>query len=330
MKWSAICVFLSCVGVISASWELDLFLNMVECEHKRDLNLDVSGIDVYFYDFPNNIIVPFPISSAAQGILSYTRLNKNHKFFMFVDGFKSHMTKLTTIQMRNAFKNFPNSYLIIIDHSIYTNRLGLKVSFEESVKYVYDIGKAVAQLLVDLHQGGISAKNVHCIGHSLGSQMLAHVGEIFHNATGEKISRITALDPAGPCFANSPDEDQIRSGVAEYVEVYHCNAGEFGTSSILGDIDFFVNNGVSQPKCTVSWLPPLLNTLLEPRCSHRACVAMWTASVAHGGQTAYKCDNYYDFRDGICAQNATTLGGFWNPGNATGVYYFASEDYEYS
>lgn len=186
-------------------------------------------------------------------------------------------------------------------------------------------------MLVGLREGGISPKNIHCIGHSLGSQMLGHVGEKYFEVTGEKISRITALDPAGPCFSNSLIQEQIRSGVAEYVEVYHCNAGGLGTTSVLGDVDFFVNKGESQPKCGSSLIPGIIDSSFSAKCNHKTCVTMWTASVAHPeGYKAYKCDKYKYFKGGMCSLNDRTIAGFWNPGNATGVYYFSTEGIDFS
>ncbi|XP_050560666.1 inactive pancreatic lipase-related protein 1-like isoform X1 [Spodoptera frugiperda] len=336
MKFPVLCVFLIYFGFTRAVLEkygpLSFALKMVKCEHSRDLNLDVSGIDVYFYDFQNDIAESFPINEAAQRILDLKDLDKVKKFFMFVGGFKSHINKNTEERVRNAFREFPNSYLIIIDHSAYTNdRQGKKKSYERSVKYVYYIGRQLAQMLVGLHEGGISPKTIHCIGHSLGSQMLAHVGEIFFEATGEKIARITALDPAGPCFSNSLIQEQIRAGVADYVEVYHCNAGGLGTTSVLGDVDFFVNKGGSQPNCGTALIPGIIDSSISAKCNHKTCVTMWTASVTNPeGYKAYKCDKYKHFKGGMCSLNDRAIAGFWNPGNATGVYYFSTEGYDLS
>ncbi|XP_026729868.1 inactive pancreatic lipase-related protein 1-like [Trichoplusia ni] len=310
---------------------LSIALKMVKCDHNRDLDLDVSGIEVYFYDYKNGDVHSFPINEAAHGILSLPNLDKVKKIFMFVGGFKSNINKNTENRVRETFKNFPNSYLMIVDHSPYTNdNDGKKKSYERSVKYVYYIGKQLAQMLVGLYQGGISPKTIHCIGHSLGSQILGHVGENFIKATGQKISRITALDPAGPCFSNSLIEEQIRAGVADYVEVYHCNAGGLGTSSVLGDVDFFVNKGQTQPNCGKTLVPGILESSFSAKCNHRTCVMMWLASVANPDwYPAYKCDKYKNFKVGKCSRNDRTTAGFWNPGNATGVYYFSTEGYNF-
>jgi hypothetical protein len=287
---------------------------------------------VYFYDFPKNDVETFSIDNAAKGILSIKDLDKSKKFFIFVGGFKSNINKRTEEQVRQTFRNFPNSYLIIFDHSPYTNdKQGSVKSYERSVRYVHYIGKAIAQFLTGLSQGGVTPKNMHCIGHSLGSQMLGHTGEIFFNNTGQKIWRITALDPAGPCFSHSLIQEQIRSGVAEYVEVYHCNAGGLGTTSVLADIDFFVNKkGQSQPNCGTPLIPGIFDSSKAAKCNHRACIDIWTATVNHPDWfLASKCDSYKEFKNGYCSANDKTIAGFWNPGNATGVYYFSSEGYAF-
>lgn len=304
--------------------------NIFTGDHDRTLDLDVSGIDVYFYDFPKHDVETFRIDDAAKGILAYKDLDKTKKFIVFVGGFKSNINKKTEELIRDTFREFPNSYLIILDHSPYTNdKQGNKKSYERSVKYVHYIGKALAKMLADLRAGGISPKNLHCIGHSLGSQILGQTGEIFFNNTGEKVWRITALDPAGPCFSNSFIQEQVRSGVAEYVEVYHCNAGGLGTTSVLGDIDFFVNKkGQSQPNCGTPLVPGIFDSSKAAKCNHRACIDLWTASVKNSTwYPAWKCDKYKKFKSGACAGNDATIAGFWNPGNATGVYYFSTDGY---
>lgn len=186
-------------------------------------------------------------------------------------------------------------------------------------------------MLAGLNQGGISAENIHCIGHSLGSQILGHTGSAFTEATSQKLWRITALDPAGPCFSNSLIEEQVRSGLAKYVEVYHCNAGSLGTSSVLGDIDFFVNKGISQPNCGTPLVPGLFDSPKAARCNHKTCLKMWLASVANPDwYPAYKCEKYKYFKDDKCSRNDRTIAGFWNPGNASGVYYFSTVGYNFS
>lgn len=297
--------------------------HFVTCPTRR-ISLDVSKINVHFHDFKGGRSKVFPINKAARGILSFDNLDKNRNIYMFVHGFATYMNHPIADLVRRTFKAVPNSYLILIDHSAYTNDFdGKKKSYKRSVEHVYSIGMQLADMLAKLNNRGISAKRIHAIGHSLGSQILGYVGQQFIRMTNKRIARITALDPAGPCFSDRPREEQIRSGVADYVEVYHCDHGALGTKSVLGDIDFFVNKGSAQPQCKSTLAP-------SNKCSHNVCVSMWMASVAHRDWfPARNCDKYEAFKNWRCAPNRRTLAGFWNPGTAKGVYYFSTKKYKF-
>lgn len=295
--------------------------------HDKTLNLDVSGIYVHFYDYPKRNMKAFKIHQAGKEILALKGLDKTKKFVMLVGGYTSNVTTVEQ-QFKNAFRSLPNTYLIIIDHSPYTNdKIGLVKSYNRAVKYVYYIGKALADMLTVMRNGGISPKNMRCSGHSLGGQILGHTGEIFHKNTKEKIWRITGLDPAGPCFSKSPIQEQVRSGVAEYVEVYHCNAGELGTTSKIGDIDFFINKeGRVQPNCQTPGVPDILD-VEGHSCHHSACVKIWASTVKNPNlYLARECDSYKNFKNGKCDHNKKTVAGFWNPGKVKGIFYFLTSN----
>ncbi|XP_075973322.1 lipase member H-like [Anticarsia gemmatalis] len=318
-------------GFLEQLAPFNLALQIIECDHGKSVKLNVSEMRIYFYDFENKIKESFPVDEAAEGIISLPDLDTSKKFYVFVGGFKSGIKQDTERRVRKAFKKVKDSYLLIVDHSPYTNNeLGAQLGYERSVKHVRYIGKKLAKTLVELYEGGVSPKNMHCIGISLGSQILGHTGHKFTKATGEEIWRITALDPAGPCYSNDLIKEQVRSGVAEYVEVYHCNAGGYGTSSVLGDVDFFVNKGRSQPKCDTPFVPDMLNMSNIAQCSHKRCVLVWLSTVMDPERyPAYKCKSYKKFNDNKCWDNDKTMAGFHNPGDAFGVYYFSTEGYEF-
>lgn len=302
---------------------------LVSGDHNKTLNYDVNGIKVYFYDFQNNFNISYGIDSAVEGITNSYNLDITRRIIFFVPGYKSHITKKTEELVRQTFKDIPNVYLIIIDHSLYTSAQGGKIgSYERSVTYVYYIGKALGKLLAGLRADGFPSQNLHCIGHSLGSQMLAVVGTTYTELTKEKIWRITGIDPAGPCFSNSFIQDQIRSGVGQYVEVYHCNAGGLGTTAVLADTDFFFNKkGKKQPSCHEGLIPGKGESDAA-KCSHKACVKYYMETVHHPQwYLAWQCNSYDNFSEGRCSGNEVTIAGYNNPGNATGVFYVSTEAY---
>lgn len=298
-------------------------------DHNRTLNYGTSEIQIYLYDFQNNFNITYPIDNAVAGITQNYNLDITRKLIFFVPGYKSHISKKTEELVRQTFKDVPNVYLIIVDHSIYTSARGGKIkSYERSVTYSYYIGKTLGRFLSGIRADGFPSSNIHCIGHSLGSQMLGFAGTTYTEMTGEKIWRITGIDPAGPCFSNSLIQNQIRSGVGQYVEVYHCNAEGLGTTAVLADTDFFFNKkGKKQPSCHGSFIPGKGDSDVA-KCSHKACVRYYMMTV-HQPQwfLAWRCDDYDNFSEGKCSGNEVTIAGYHNPGNATGVFYVSTETY---
>ena len=79
------------------------------------------------------------------------------------------------------------------------------------------------------------------------------------------------LDPAGPLFENEPIEARLDASDANYVDVYHTNAGDiiefdnifksgcFGYNGTIGTVDFWPNGGSHQPGC------PHLNSIIDMR-----------------------------------------------------------------
>ena len=51
----------------------------------------------------------------------------------------------------------------------------------------------------------------HCVGHSLGSHTCGFAGKNMRAKLGLRMSRISALDPAGPLFL----KQSLRGGVSE-------------------------------------------------------------------------------------------------------------------
>lgn len=302
---------------------------IISGDHTKNLNIDVSKTSLYFYDFTNNINFTFPLHQAADGLSNNYNLDVSKKLIFFVPGYKSHISKKTEDLIRQTFRDVPDIYLIIIDHSAYTSaKGGTKKSYERSVTHSYYIGKSIGEFFAQLKQKGFPAKNIHAIGHSLGAQILGYAGEEFMNKTGDKIWKITGLDPAGPCFGHSFINEQLRSGLADYVEVYHCNAGGLGTKSVLADIDFFFNdNGEKQPSCN-GGIIPFRSETNSMKCNHKACLRFWTFTVHRKDAfLAWNCFSYKAFMDGRCAANEVTIAGYWNPGNATGVFYATTGGY---
>uniref|UniRef100_A0A8C0AEN9 Triacylglycerol lipase n=1 Tax=Bos mutus grunniens TaxID=30521 RepID=A0A8C0AEN9_BOSMU len=82
------------------------------------------------------------------------------------------------------------------------------------------VGAEVAYFIdVLVKKFGYSASKVHLIGHSLGAHL---AGEAGSRTPG--LGRITGLDPAGPCFHDTPNEVRLDPSDANFVDVIHTNA----------------------------------------------------------------------------------------------------------
>lgn len=113
------------------------------------------------------------------------------------------------------------------------------------------VGDVIAEFIISTR---IQLKNVHLVGHSLGSHVAGFAGKRIFNKTKRKLGRITATDPAGPLFERKEVTKEFRlcEDDAEFVDVIHTDIGHYGFIKPLGHVDFYPNGGRDQPGC-----PPL-------------------------------------------------------------------------
>lgn len=80
----------------------------------------------------------------------------------------------------------------------------------------------------------------------MGGHVGGYVGKEILSQSGEKIRKITALDPAGPLFT---DLNRITANDADIVEIIHTNS-VLGYHGEAGTVDFYPNGaGLVQPGC---------------------------------------------------------------------------------
>lgn len=83
---------------------------------------------------------------------------------------------------------------------------------------------------------------------------------------------------------------RISAGDAQLVEIFHSNGGQLGMFARIGDIDYYINNGKTQPECT---------SLTDANCSHYRSVI--TFSRLLNGQNNYvivPCNNIDEVSSG--------------------------------
>ena len=112
------------------------------------------------------------------------------------------------------------------------------------------VGLEVAHLVnFFVNEYGLNPSSVHLIGHSLGSHASGYAGERIKG-----LGRITAMDPAGPYYTDTPAFIRIDPTDAAFVDVIHTDADSilflgYGTKQAMGNVDFYPNAGHNQPGC---------------------------------------------------------------------------------
>ncbi|XP_044791490.2 pancreatic lipase-related protein 3 [Bubalus kerabau] len=187
------------------------------------------------------------------------------------------------------------------------------------------VGAEVAYFIdVLVKKFGYSASKVHLIGHSLGAHL---AGEAGSRTPG--LGRITGLDPAGPCFHDTPNEVRLDPSDANFVDVIHTNAVRLffelgvGTINACGHLDFYPNGGKHMPGCE-DLITPLfkfdLNIYKEEvfsffDCNHARSHRFYAESILNPDAfIAYPCRSYKSFKAGNCfhcpKEGCPTMGHF--------------------
>lgn len=109
-------------------------------------------------------------------------------------------------------------------------------------------------MLGKLTKHGLDPKKLELTGISHGGQGVSFIGKSYRQITGRNISRITALDPAGPCFRRLGPKDRIDASDADLVDIVHNNNEGYGIAGSVGHVNFYVNGGEYQASVLLDFL----------------------------------------------------------------------------
>ncbi|XP_069354918.1 pancreatic lipase-related protein 3-like [Maniola hyperantus] len=166
---------------------------------------------------------------------------------------------------------------------------------------------------------GQDPERIHIVGHSLGSHIGGFTCKEFTRLTGQKIGRMTALDPAGPCFSHVDPELRLKRTDAQYVDVIHTDGGVYGLKDAIGHKDYYPNSGSEQPNCVLQ------------TCSHSRAWELYSESVLNPDAfPAVRCKDWAAFKKGDCEfDKISYMGSPSKPGD-TGVYFLqTAPDYPF-
>ncbi|CAG5103539.1 Similar to Exosc10: Exosome component 10 (Mus musculus), partial [Cotesia congregata] len=196
---------------------------------------------------------------------------------------------------------------------------------------------------------------IHMVGHSLGAHICGVAADEFKKFKSSwKITRITGLDPAQPCFSNSSLSLDVSD--APFVDIIHTNGQlmtklGLGLPEPIGHVDFYPNGGKAQPGCLIHHGSALYfihlpkHLINEAICSHGRSYVYFTESInaailkdgkfwSHAWDGSYRsavqlinesCDSNTCIEMGINSNNYLTRGSFFTVTSKSKPYYYVDD-----
>lgn len=172
---------------------------------------------------------------------------------------------------------------------------------------IYEVGDFLA---LAIRNWRLDLNRVSIIGHTFGAHVAGKTGQSLNG----KIGKIVGVDPAGPilCHPSSVGEDRrLSPGDAKYVQVISTNRNFSGCGIESGMQTFYPNDGFAQPACE----GPGFDTTLTNVCSHLIGPDYFTYALDPSlNFTAKKCDSWFSYSVGLCANNTEDVLGYYAQG----------------
>ncbi|CAL8118402.1 unnamed protein product [Orchesella dallaii] len=210
--------------------------------------------------------------------------------------------------------------------------------YDYAAKNVAQVGRHLGDLIVLLHeQDFLNLKtDVHMIGFSLGAHVAGQAGRRVWDKTGATVRRISGLDPAGPAFwawdvvpSFMIPLRRLHRKDTQFADIYHTSE-LYGSDTRMGDVDFFINGGVSQPSCSPTLFTrftPFLKTLTQV-CSHGYATELYAKTINDNSMKGCMCPSYLTYTLGSCrCEDTAVLGEFTDNSTTTiGTFYIDTPD----
>jgi len=171
------------------------------------------------------------------------QFNSSNPTVFIVHGYQSSGGEDWLNEIRTNILQQEDSNVIQVDWSA-----GAKGRYSHPASNTRTVGAEIALVAERLLQEPSSVQDVWCIGHSLGAHTCGFAGRRMQQ-DGLLMTRITGLDPAGPCFDTYSEEIRLNSECAGFVDVIHTAGLWLGLMNPSGHVDFYPNGGSVQPGC---------------------------------------------------------------------------------
>ncbi|CAL8104003.1 unnamed protein product [Orchesella dallaii] len=283
--------------------------SLLEAKLTPDSDTKIGDLkDVHFLLFTgNNQNTPDELFVGDASSLTNSHFIPNRPLKFLVHGFGGAHTHGFPW---NTFKEFlkvdENQNFILVNWTV----LADNSNYFGAVQNAQLVSQASADLIEFLiAQEVVKREDIHPIGFSLGGQVVGQIG----SRVSEKLTRITALDPALPLFDVADLHNRTDPSDAIYVNVVHTAGILLGYTDPCGTADWYPNGGLTQPGCGVD---------LTGSCAHSRAPAFFLEGLL--SQTEFrgvKCTSWNNFTGGLCDDNEVGVMGYSTPDTTTGVFY---------
>lgn len=205
------------------------------------------------------------------------------------------------IRSPSYYHGLTNDYYLFsfLSEQLFDSGKYISTIYTWSARNTEILGHFLGEFLTEMSKH-MEMDHVHLIGHSLGAQISGEAGRKYQEMTDKLLPRITALDPARPCFNEGETLNGVGRGDAAFVDVIHTNNGALGQRNPIGDADFYPNGVV----------------ILQPGSfnigsSHKRAIELYAESVYPGNENTFlatKCNSIYSLNAGLCSKVRTPMG----------------------
>ena len=195
-------------------------------------------------------------------------------------------------------------------------RLSFCRGYVTSVSNVAPLAHMLYKFFKTLHKSGYPLSSIHIIGFSLGAHVAGLTGKLVRTKLNSTLGRITALDPARPCFARP--EYRLDKRDAQFVQVIHSSTGVLGIAEPVGHADVYLN-GVSgkHPECS--------GRSISLECDHAQAWKLYSASAMDDKSLlGRRCASWDELLRDACSGSETVLGYSCSPAEH-GMFLYKSE-----